>query len=829
MKALLAIAIYCTLLTSCYDSRLSHNTKEIEVKVSVENEAQAFNVQFAVRFAQSTPTSLRWDFGDGYHAQGKTLQHKYASPGVYLASLEYSEQGQIIHEEIRVEIPGDNRRIHIGAQQPFTIDSDHNDPNLPFTRNDNIAQKIDTPITLSGFLIDKNICQGGRLCLQGDLVDNYRFKLDYSDEITLQIINGTLDIELTREDDSLAAYYPQQSSFLTIPAHSLGNGQFQLSLSLGKAQSSARYLLSINKMAQQENSNYQPGKLIVTWQDQTQPELVDMSDKRLLKLPRGNLLNARDLFSRKSNVGSVSLNYYRQALDASSQMTSWQWPLSFQNIDKLWQPLQTRGQAPGENITVAVLDTGIFSQHPNLKGLKRHSGFDFVSDPVNGGDGDGWDGDPEDPGDNQGSFHGTHITGIIAAQPPQYDSVTPWVQGLAWGVDIMPLRVLGLNGGTSFDMIQALRYAAGLDNQSGQLPEKPADIINLSLGGSQFSAAEQATLDAVIDSGAIVVAAAGNQSRSQVNFPAGYQNVIAVGALTQQGGLASYGNHGPYLDLMAPGGECLEFKCSEGIYGLGAKKTSLAHEFQANWHNLAGTSMASAHVSAMLAILRSDLPALDSHELHTLISQQAINSNSGETGFSQNTGWGSLDSEKMMNVLASSSLDHGQVWSSHKDIFLSKHESRALTLTFRGPHPIHELNLDYDPSHLEVSLNKNKLNIRAKQTLDQSQTLIISSIENHNLMVNIHGKNTQSFSPALEHLYLTLSDETYDGPVRRAAKQVSDWQAYVPTINTGQIIQVSSDLDYDGVYCEPGEFCAVTELDNQPTGEVKLWGKLLSH
>ena len=829
MKALLVIIIHCTLLTSCYDSRLSHNTKEIEVEVSVENEAQVFNVQFSVRFAQSTPTNLMWDFGDGYHAQGASLLHKYASPGVYLASLEYSEQGEIIHEDIRVEIPGDNRQLHIGAQQPFAIDSDHNDPNLPFSRNDDTAQKIDTPITLSGFVIDKNICQGGRLCQQGDLVDKYRFKLDYSDEITLQILNGTLDIELTREDDSQAAHYPQQSGFLTIPAQSLGNGQFQLRLSLGKEQSSARYLLSINKMTQREHSSYQPGKLIVTWQDQTQPELIDMSDKRLQQLPRGNLLSARDLFSRQSNVRSVSLNYYRRALDASSQITSWQWPLYFQNIEKLWQPLQTRGQSPGENITVAVLDTGIFSQHPNLQGLKRHSGFDFVSDPVNGGDGDGWDSDPEDPGDNQGSFHGTHITGIIAAQPAQYDSDTPWVQGIAWGVDIMPLRVLGLNGGTSFDMIQALRFAAGLDNESGLLPEKPADIINLSLGGSQFSAAEQATLDAVIDSGAIVVAASGNQSRSQVNFPAGYQNVIAVGALTQQGDLASYGNYGPYLDLIAPGGECLEIKCTQGIYGLGAQKSSPAHKLQANWHHLAGTSMASAHVSAMLAILRSDLPALDSHELHTLISQQAINSNSGEAGFSQNTGWGSLDSEKMMNVLDSSSLDHGQVWSSHKNIFLSKHESRALTLTFRGPHPIHELNLNYDSSYLEVSLNKNNLTIRAKRTLDQSQTLIISSIENHNLVITIHGKNTQSFSPVLEHLYLTLSDETYDGPVRRAAKQNNDWQAFVPTINTGQIIQVSSDLDYDGVYCEPGEFCAVTELDKQPTGEVKLWGKLLTH
>jgi len=829
MKALLAIAIYCSLITGCYDAHLSQDFKEIEVKVSMDNGAQIYNVQFSVHFSQTIPASLRWDFGDGYHAQGNTIQHKYASPGLYLASLEYSEQGHTIREEITVHIPGNNRRLHIGAQQPFTIDSDHNDPNLPFSRNDHTAQIINTPVTLSGFLIEKNICQGGRLCQQGDLIDSYRFKLDYSDEIILQILNGSLDIELTRDDKSLATYYPQQASSLTLPAQSLGSGQYQLRLALGKAQTSARYILSINKTLPSEHSNYQPGKLIVTWQDQAQPELVDLSDKRLAQLPSGNLIKARDLFLRRDNVRSVSLNYYRQASSASNQITSWQWPLTLQKINNLWQPLKTRGQSPGENITVAVLDTGIFSQHPNLQGLPRHSGYDFVSDPVNGGDGDGWDDNPEDPGDSLASFHGTHITGIIAAQPAKPGSVTPWVQGLAWAVEIMPLRVLGLNGGTSFDMIQALRYAAGLDNQSGRLPDKPADIINLSLGGSQFSAAEQATLDAVIASGVIVVAAAGNQSRSQVNFPAGYQHVIAVGALTQQGEAASYGNHGPYLDLMAPGGQCLDASCSQGIYGLGAQATLFTPEYQASWHNLAGTSMASAHVSGLLAILRSGLPALDGLELQALLSQQAINSNTNGTGFSHMTGWGSLDTEKMMNLLDTSSLDHGQVWSDHEDIFLNKDESRTLTLTFRGPRPIHELNLDYEASYLEVSMNKDSLEIRARRPLDQPQALILSSIEGHHLVINIHGKNTQPPSPALQHLYLTLSDETYDGPMRRAAKQGSDWQAYVPTLTTGQTIQASSDLDYDGVYCEPGEFCAVTELDNHPTGEVKLWGKLLTH
>ena len=828
MKTLLAICFYCSLITGCYDTPVSQGSKEIEVRITQDADTQEFSVLFAVRFAHATPTQLRWNFGDGYHAQGSSTQHSYASPGLYLASLQYSDRGQTIREDIKVNIPGNNRQLHIGARQHFAIDSDHNDPNLPFFSNDHSAQALTAPVTLSGFLIQSNACQGGRLCRQGDLIDRYQFTLDYADEITLQIISGTLDVALTANDESQVTHYPQQASALTIPAQSLGNGHYQLSLSLTQEQTSARYLLSINKRPLHARAHYQPGKLIVSWQDQTPPELVDIGDPRLAQLPRDNLVSARDLFSRQANVRSVSLNYYRQAFNAAGQITSWQWPLSFQEIDHLWQPLQARGQAPGENITLAVLDTGIFSAHPNLQGLQRHSGYDFVSDPVNAGDGDGWDNNPEDPGDSQGSFHGTHITGIIAAQPPQQESSSPWVQGLAWGVDIMPLRVLGLNGGTSFDLIQALRYAAGLANRSGRRPLKPADIINLSLGGRQFSAAEQATLDAVIDSGVIVVAAAGNQARGQVNFPAGYQHVIAVGALTQEGQAASYGNHGPYLDLMAPGGECLDIVCSQGIYGLGARAPSPDHEYQASWHNLAGTSMASAHVSAMLAILRSDLPALDSHALHELISQRQINAHDNALGFSARVGWGSLDSAKMMTLLDTSPLDHGQVWSEHTTVFLNKHESRTLPLTFRGPRPRHALELKYDTAYLEVSLQQDSLNIRAKRTLDRTQALIISGIEGHYLVINIHGKNTQPSPLIMQHLYLTLTDETYDGPVRRAAKQGSQWQAYVPS-GIEHVIQASSDLDYDGVYCEPGEFCAIGELGNLPTGEVQLWGKLLSH
>jgi serine protease len=92
----------------------------------------------------------------------------------------------------------------------------------------------------------------------------------------------------------------------------------------------------------------------------------------------------------------------------------------------------------------------------------------------------------------------------------------------------MPLRALGVDGGSSFDVIQAVRYAAGLSNDSGTLPARPADIINLSLGSSFFSQSEQSVYDQVRARGIIVIASAGNESTSAPSYPAGYDGVVSV-------------------------------------------------------------------------------------------------------------------------------------------------------------------------------------------------------------------------------------------------------------------------------------------------------------
>ena len=118
----------------------------------------------------------------------------------------------------------------------------------------------------------------------------------------------------------------------------------------------------------------------------------------------------------------------------------------------------------------------------------------------------------------------------------------------------MPLRVLGIDGVTTFDVIQAVLYAAGMTNQSGTLPLQPADIIHMSLGSNFSSQSEQAIIDQVRAAGVIVVASAGNDASDIPSYPAAYNGVVSVAATNISNGAAPYSNFGATIDVAAPGG-----------------------------------------------------------------------------------------------------------------------------------------------------------------------------------------------------------------------------------------------------------------------------------
>lgn len=290
------------------------------------------------------------------------------------------------------------------------------------------------------------------------------------------------------------------------------------------------------------------------------------------------------------------------------------------------------------DVVVAVIDTGIQMNHPDIKGSPNLSpGFDMVSDPIMGNDGDGRDPDPNDPGDKcdpndntiSDSFHGTHVAGTIGVAATNNAA---GVAGGAWNVTIVPVRALGRCGGKLSDINDAIRWAAGTvparDLQGREIwNSKPADIINMSIGlFGPCPASMQAAINDAVAAGAIVVSAAGNaRVDTQYFAPGGCQNVISVAANDQRGVLTPYSNFGANVTIMAPGGDMsrdddkdgrpdgiLSTKYSKNCIDPAKPGTTIAQCYY-SYEN--GTSMAAPHVSAALALLKTKFPMAVPSEL----------------------------------------------------------------------------------------------------------------------------------------------------------------------------------------------------------------------
>ena len=295
-------------------------------------------------------------------------------------------------------------------------------------------------------------------------------------------------------------------------------------------------------------------------------------------------------------------------------------------------------------VLVAVVDDGIRFDHPAIAANLTNDGYDFVSDadtlPLCAGgtitsadDGSGYDPDPTIPAsyfpDSTGTCfvaadfgnHGLHVAGTIGAVGNTGIGVT----GMNWHVRIRPVRVLGVGGfGTSYDVAQGVLYAAGLpaDNGAGGTIKASAGakIINLSLGSPTNDTTLQRAVASAIQAGALVVAAAGNDSTSQLFYPAAYPQVLAVAAVGPDAAPAPYSNFGPYVGIRAPGGN---FALGDGTDGVMSTIWDFATSSPAYaWAE--GTSMAAPHVSGVAALVLSQSPALDPAQLRSRLLTYAV-------------------------------------------------------------------------------------------------------------------------------------------------------------------------------------------------------------
>ena len=216
-------------------------------------------------------------------------------------------------------------------------------------------------------------------------------------------------------------------------------------------------------------------------------------------------------------------------------------------------------------ITVAVLDTGVRFDHPDLVG-KLWPGYDFVTPLDKSNDGGGLDADASDPGDwtndgecgggksaTESSWHGTQVAGLIGAATDN----SLGMASVGRQVMVLPVRVLGKCGGFDTDIIAAMRWAGGLSSDPVANPH-PAQVINLSLGGAgNCSAAYQSVLAQLSAARVTVVVAAGNTTGLAVNSPANCPDAIAVAGVRHAGTKVGYSSLGPQVALAAPAGNCV--------------------------------------------------------------------------------------------------------------------------------------------------------------------------------------------------------------------------------------------------------------------------------
>ena len=303
-------------------------------------------------------------------------------------------------------------------------------------------------------------------------------------------------------------------------------------------------------------------------------------------VPPGKELETVAQLRARADVLYAEPDYRVYALDTIPNDPGWgsQWGLRKIQAPKAWDILSTTG---GANIIIAVIDSGIDLDHPDFAcPNKLLLGQDFVNND-------------DDPQDDFG--HGTHVAGIAAACTNNRVGVA----GVAWAAPLLPVKVLDAAGQGSYSNLAAgIIYAV----------DQRARVINLSLGGTSDSPIMRDAVSYAVTRGRLVVAAAGNCATggsgcsgliNPVMYPAAYDEVVAVAATDSGDNRAGFSEYHPYVDVAAPG---------VNIYS-----TLLDNTY--GW--LSGTSMATAFVSGLAALLWSADGNLSATQVRTLIESKA--------------------------------------------------------------------------------------------------------------------------------------------------------------------------------------------------------------
>ncbi|MBB6097518.1 serine protease [Deinobacterium chartae] len=421
-----------------------------------------------------------------------------------------------------------------------------------------------------------------------------------------------------------------------------------------------------------------PGELIIKYREgmaQQSAQLAGLSLSAVRALSGGETLvrvsggglGAQSILSAQATLDAVERlreqagdaieyvqpNYiYRALAVPNDPYYSLQWHYPAMNLPAAWD-ITTGANSP----VVAVIDTGQLN-HPDLAG-RFVAGYDFISNTSTAGDGNGRDSDPTDVGDaavcngqqQPNSWHGTHVAGTIGAATNNGVGVA----GVNWNARIQHARVLGKCGGSTADIIDAIRWTSGMTVSGVPANATPAKVINMSLGGylgSSCAASDPATQAAINDAvarGVTVVVAAGNSNdNAGLYTPASCNNTVTVAATETRNYRAPYSNYGSAIDVAAPGGDTSADRNGDG-YADGVLSTLRDASGTAyNYAFYQGTSMATPHVAGVVSLMYAVRPGITPAQVLSTLQSTAKPLSS--TQCAQGCGSGLVDAYAAVNA-----------------------------------------------------------------------------------------------------------------------------------------------------------------------------------
>ncbi|MGO4596698.1 S8 family serine peptidase [Terrabacter sp. 2RAF25] len=309
---------------------------------------------------------------------------------------------------------------------------------------------------------------------------------------------------------------------------------------------------------------------------------------------------ADELASRLASdpaVAEVTLDYIRKATATPNDPAYVYGDQSY--LDTVHMPAAWDRSKGSLAQVVAVVDTGVDGQHPDLTG-RTMSGMNFVpTTPV---------GIPTGA-ESDDNGHGSMVSGIIAAQTDNAVGIA----GVAWNAKVMPVKVLDSTGqGSDTNVIKGIKWAV----------DHGAKTLNLSLGGPDDSPALHDAVKYAVGKGALVVVAAGNSGSDEPEYPAAYPEALAVAATDSQGALTDFSTHGDWVDVAAPGWGILSTRLKDYYFG-------------------DGTSFAAPIVSGIAVLIRTQNPTYTPAQISARL--RATANDAGPRGIDPFYGYGVVD------------------------------------------------------------------------------------------------------------------------------------------------------------------------------------------